>query len=437
MSEVVRNIEKADTVVVGAGISGIAAARTFADKDPSRKVIVVELRREKGGRIKTEHGVEHGAEIQHGTTPGFESVLERSKIQKKPFDARASYIYKQGQLVRETGDNTCYRIMQKLIESASEVPEKRRKSTTVSTLINRQYDMHPEWKDLDKTLRKTIASEVGQYPYRISVAALLEPNTFNTDSWRFTEGYSTLVDRMAEGLRIDLNTAIEEIEWSPGKVVLKNCERAYRADNTVITTPIGPLQKGKPRFSPPLPMEKQEAIARLGTGQVWKIILTFRRKFWEEDLGIIETPLKSQVWWPALENDESNAHLMVLIGGEGIDYFKGSKYNAAKRVTRDLRRLFGKPAMELLRRVEVEAWDKEPGIETGYSYLAVGSTPADRAALSKSIDDTLFFAGEATSMTAPATVRGAMESGERAAREILKLSTSPPASSTDISSAPS
>jgi monoamine oxidase len=50
----------------------------------------------------------------------------------------------------------------------------------------------------------------------------------------------------------------------------------------------------------------------------------------------------------------------------------------------------------------------------------VGSQGA-RARLAKSVEDTLFFAGEATDMSGQAsTVAGALASGERAAQELLK-----------------
>jgi monoamine oxidase len=51
----------------------------------------------------------------------------------------------------------------------------------------------------------------------------------------------------------------------------------------------------------------------------------------------------------------------------------------------------------------------------------VGATPALRAALAQPINDQLFFAGEATSSDAPATVHGALASGQRAAQEVLDV----------------
>ena len=66
-------------------------------------------------------------------------------------------------------------------------------------------------------------------------------------------------------------------------------------------------------------------------------------------------------------------------------------------------------------------WTADPYAHGAYSYVPAGALDA-QSELGRSIEDTLFFAGEAT---APGgwngTVDGAIESGYRAAREILAL----------------
>ena len=67
----------------------------------------------------------------------------------------------------------------------------------------------------------------------------------------------------------------------------------------------------------------------------------------------------------------------------------------------------------------ITRWRDDPYARGSYSYLKVGSTSADRVALQLPIDNTLFFAGEATSSDYPATVHGALLSGRRTAQEVL------------------
>jgi monoamine oxidase len=64
-------------------------------------------------------------------------------------------------------------------------------------------------------------------------------------------------------------------------------------------------------------------------------------------------------------------------------------------------------------------WQKDPLASGAYSYIAVGGGQA-REQLAAPLDDTLFFAGEATdSEGEAATVAGAISSGERAANEVI------------------
>lgn len=67
----------------------------------------------------------------------------------------------------------------------------------------------------------------------------------------------------------------------------------------------------------------------------------------------------------------------------------------------------------------VTRWRADPFARGSYSYLADGSEPRDRDALAAPSKSRLFFAGEATDRDFPATVHGALLSGERAAEEIL------------------
>jgi monoamine oxidase len=64
-------------------------------------------------------------------------------------------------------------------------------------------------------------------------------------------------------------------------------------------------------------------------------------------------------------------------------------------------------------------WRADPFARGAYSYIGVGGTGAPRA-LARPVEGTLFFAGEATNGAQIGTVAGALASGRRAAREILR-----------------
>ena len=65
-------------------------------------------------------------------------------------------------------------------------------------------------------------------------------------------------------------------------------------------------------------------------------------------------------------------------------------------------------------------WQTDPFARGAYSYVTVGGAGA-RKALAAPLQDTLFFAGEASDFEGEhGTVAGALRSGTRAARQVLK-----------------
>jgi monoamine oxidase len=65
-------------------------------------------------------------------------------------------------------------------------------------------------------------------------------------------------------------------------------------------------------------------------------------------------------------------------------------------------------------------WQTDPFSFGDYSYGKVGANSANES-LAESVDNTLYFAGEATDTTGNnGTVHGAIASGYRAAQQILK-----------------
>jgi monoamine oxidase len=72
-------------------------------------------------------------------------------------------------------------------------------------------------------------------------------------------------------------------------------------------------------------------------------------------------------------------------------------------------------------RVVVTRWGSDPFSLGAYSSISPGASGKDYDTLAEPIGDRVFFAGEATSRSYPATVHGAFLSGEREARRISDL----------------
>lgn len=81
------------------------------------------------------------------------------------------------------------------------------------------------------------------------------------------------------------------------------------------------------------------------------------------------------------------------------------------------------PPVDPLRPLSIRRsdWTRDGFAQGATSFIPVGETPDRRDDLAAPVDDRLFFAGEATSRTAPSSLEGARESGERAAEELLAV----------------
>jgi monoamine oxidase len=238
---------------------------------------------------------------------------------------------------------------------------------------------------------------------------------------------------MHDNVHLQLQHEVLTIDWSHHRVVVSGqfLGQPFQATarRAVITLPLGVLQAGDRavRFHPALE-QKQAALARLVAGAVIKIVMIFRAPFWQEmadgqyrNASFLHVPgARFPTFWTALPRQAPM--LTAWVGGP-----RASKLSAdsdftgmIRQALESLDQLFGKG--EAIRAQLVSAylhdWQRDRFALGAYSYVAVGGGNA-RQQLAASLEDTLFFAGEATHREAAATVSGALQSGERAADEIF------------------
>jgi len=184
---------------------------------------------------------------------------------------------------------------------------------------------------------------------------------------------------------------------------------------------------GAVRFSPALEM-KRTALAGLASGPVIKLQLLLARSFWEtlhgdryRDASFFHVPEAEfpTFWTPA---PARGPLLVAWAGGPRAQRIADGAAPAeiARKALASLERLFGKEVdlKAQLRGYYYHDWQQDPYARGAYSYVTVGASDA-RAALARPLEDTLFFAGEATDDEEGGTVAGALQSGQRAARELL------------------
>jgi monoamine oxidase len=84
-----------------------------------------------------------------------------------------------------------------------------------------------------------------------------------------------------------------------------------------------------------------------------------------------------------------------------------------------LAELFGNSVKAAVKRRHATQWGREPWVRGAYSCAPPGNQTA-RGVLTESLNERIWFAGEATDEVLWGTVAGAWESGERTADAVLK-----------------
>ncbi|HEX4262800.1 MAG TPA: NAD(P)/FAD-dependent oxidoreductase [Verrucomicrobiae bacterium] len=409
-------------VIIGGGIAGLSAANELLRRGCT--VTVLEAKERFGGRIHT---------IREGTLPielGAEFVHGKSKPLLKAIRAAGLSIHEVPASNRlfEKGKLRPIKIWDKVGEVMNRI-NPRAPDGSFQEFIDRQ-------KIDARTQRLMLAFVQGfdaAHPERIGVRGLLaaerSAERMEGDAQgRVTEGYSALVEFFeneirARGGMLVTRALVRRIRWKKGSVesIVHRAggQEMFPAEAALVTLPIGIWKAREVLFEPAL-AKKQEAADNLQFGNVLKVTLVFRKQWWPKaDFGFIQAPEERiPTWW----SDPRGPVLTGWAGGPKADaLLTQSPAQLETLALGILRKIFGAAS---LRKQLVSShsynWANDPHIRGAYSYIPVNGLELPKM-LGAPIESTLFFAGEATVTDAQmGTVFGALESGLRAAREILK-----------------
>jgi monoamine oxidase len=434
-------------VVVGAGVSGLAAACDLSAAGVP--VVLVEARERIGGRVYTHLDeaspvpLELGAEFIHGKPPELLAVVEAAHLLFCDVTDRHWY-FKNGVLSKSA--DFWHKLNQLMDQMKSTAPD-----MSFADFLKTIPD-DPEMRGAKAVAVQYVRGFHAARTERIGVHSLIKANEAEDEvegnhSFRILSGYSTVAEALLteatkRGARVQLNTVVQEVHWSPHNVELvclnEGSTSSLRASGVVITLPLGvlqagPEQHGAVRFLPNLPVEKEKAIDSLEMGEVIKLNLRFRTRFWEtlklpkadeslHGLGFLHyAEAALPTWWTLLP---VRAPIIVgWVGGpEAEPLLQRGQEFIIKQGIASLSRVFGIAERSIENQLEAvyfHDWASDIYSRGGYSYVPVNGLLA-QGALAKPLEETLFFAGEATSQGHFGTVHGALMSGQRAAREILK-----------------
>lgn len=230
------------------------------------------------------------------------------------------------------------------------------------------------------------------------------------------------------------------------KKAMVECEdgTSIEADFVVSTVPLGVLKNGGVAFDPPLPSWKAGAIERMGFGVLNKVVLVYKKAFWDESRDIFGTLRSGDVsgsldqadykrrrgrffqWLNVSKTSGLPVLIALMAGYAGFDTEQETDEDLISEATAVLRRVFGRDRVPA-RPVEslVTRWRSDRFAQGSYSSAGPEMQPDDYDVMARPVGENLFFAGEHTCGTHPATVHGAYLSGLRAASEVFEAMVGP------------
>lgn len=424
-------------IVIGAGAAGLSAARCL--QDAGWEVLVLEARHRIGGRVHTDynfasHPIELGAEYINGENVIIWEWVKRYGLKTFPFleDLNRGFAYFNNKLLsaRQLSSYSHSEALSflvsrdsRLFELASEWLRIGNSDTTAANLLAANNIRFPP--ESYRLVDNSFASEYAANLQQLGVYGLLEASYEGDGDRNFylERGYSHLLNLFATGLNISDSTTVTKITWNSDGVQLQTQDnKTFTAKKVVITVPLALLQKDAIVFDPVLPTEKRTAINGLGIGHITKLILKFDKPFWSNKMEVLLTTQDTQMWWrPGWGRTKEMPVLTAYTGAvNAVNFSQMGRDAVIKGRLRELQQIFNISLEDKLADALFVDWRTDPYSQMAYSYVPVGATGL-RTQLAQPVENVLFFAGEATHMTRPSTVHGAIESGLRAAREVMRL----------------
>lgn len=443
--------KRIDVLVLGAGAAGLAVARDLSDE--GLRVTVIEARPRIGGRVLTVHDprapvpLELGAEFVHGEAPetlevaraaGL-AVIELPDTHEISSGGRLSPMGKFWETMDRMNRDLARRVAQRGKDfPVSDYLESGRLSSQqrglMEDFVQGFYAAHPE-----RISAKSLASDAGG-----------DDDSIEGKQFRIGNGGDAVMRWLRDGLNperteVRLSTIAEVVRWRKKNVTVECrggdgvAETSLSARAVVVTLPHAVLKAGALRFNPALP-SKERALAGLETGHIFKIVLRFREAFWEQREFLKERRgsnhastdgaainfvhahgVELPTWWTSAP--VRSPVLTGWVGGVAAEALLAEEpLSRLERSLVALSEVLAVPRRELEEQLDAwvsHDWRADPFARGAYSYIGVNGIGAPRA-LARPVDGTLFFAGEATNGDQIGTVAGALASGRRAAREVLR-----------------
>jgi len=443
---------QADVVIVGAGLAGLAAARALAAAGVD--AVVLEARARVGGRVYTRPAsdgtlLDLGGQWIGPTQQRLAALAEAVGAATFPTYVDGLNIeYRDGQ--RATyADAIPMNDPIAALETVETLLELNLMAQDVPLAAPWTADRAAEWdaQTVASWMEAHVSSAIARMWLTLGVQAVFaaEPRdlsllhflfyvhsggslnellsvTSGAQERRFQQGAQSIADRMAAelGERIILNAPVHTISQNDRSVRVESDSVTVMGQRAIIAIP--PTLAGRLRYRPALPAHRDQLTQRVPMGTVIKVHCLYAAPFWRDDGLSGQVASDSGIVRVTFDNSPESGRPGVLLsfieGDEGRVWGRRSVDERRAAVLECLVRYFGDKAGAPFEYVE-QNWAEEEytrGCYAGYLPPGVLSMYGDalRAPIGR-----LHWAGTETATVWNGYMDGAVQSGERAAAEVL------------------
>ncbi|MFB8007128.1 flavin monoamine oxidase family protein [Nocardia sp. NPDC056000] len=234
------------------------------------------------------------------------------------------------------------------------------------------------------------------------------------------EGMGSLAERLADelGARIRLGQRVLSIEQGESGVIVRTSAGDITAAKVIVTVP--PPLLDRITYKPELPTAHAELASAGYMGSVYKAIAVYERPFWRERAGgeflILDAPGRAVF---DTTPPGGPGHLCVLVGGPAArDLDRLDPAARRDAVLGTLVRHIGPEVNEPVGWHE-KSWSHDEYVGGGYMAVPEPGTTAGLPPLRFDPAGAIHWAGTERAADHAGYVEGAIESGTRAAREVV------------------